>query len=373
MTSVMGIKKKMKKTKSVAVIVLTSLIFYYGCKKEEDQPQPTPLGKYETGVLISNEGPFQTGSGSITYFDRLTNEIEGKIFEKVNGYKLGNIVQSIEYFNDRIFIVVNNSNKVEVVNSGTFESIATIENITSPRYFLAINDQKAYITSWANEVSVIDLTSYTIIKTIPTQTGPEKMTKIGNKVFVLNQGGFSVDSTITVIDTDSDNVFETIYVYPKPTGIQVDKNGKVWVMCSGKGWNGFPQTGDSEGHLLCINPDDYSIEKDIAFPTSTNHPDKLIFNGSVDRLFYIMPDGIYDFEIEADDLNNTPFLASNKMIYQIGIDPMEGYLYLSDPVDFAQNGWVFRYNQANGAVIDSIQAGVIPGGFLFRAPPTIAN
>jgi len=363
----------MKKIKSVAVIVLASLIFYNGCKKEEDQPQPRPQGKYETGVLISNEGPFQTGSGSITYFDRLTGDIEKKIFENVNGYKLGNIVQSIEYFSDRIFIVVNNSNKVEVVNSGTFESIATIENITSPRYFLGINDQKAYITSWANEVSVIDLTSYTTLKTIPTQTGPEKMTMIGNKVFILNQGGFSVDSTITVIDADSDNVLETIYVYPKPTGIQADKNGKVWVICSGKGWNGFPQTGDSEGHLLCINPDDFSIEKDIAFPTSDNHPDKLVINDWRDRLFYIMPEGIYDFPIEADNLNNAPFLAINKMVYQIGFNPMEGYLYLSDPVDFAQNGWIFRYNQANGLLVDSIQAGVIPGGFLFRTPPVIVN
>ncbi len=354
--------RKMKLLICSALIVLTFLI---SCTKENNDNQVPEL-KYSKGVFITNEGPFQTGTGTISFFNRDTKVVEQKIFQKVNGYPLGNIVQSMEIFNGKAYIVVNNANKVEVVNAGTFESICTINNLTLPRYFLSINPDKAYISCWDNNVAVIDLNKNKVIKEVPTKTGPDKMLKVDDKVFVLNAGGFSIDSTITVIDCNSDTVITTIQVEKKPTGIQLDKKGKVWVICSGRGWNGYPQSNDTKGHLICINPYDFSIEKDIPFFSKTEHPEELIINKLKNKLYYNDIDGVYEFDITSNELNKTPLIKRNKMFYGLGFDNIDNYIYASDAMDYVQNGWVFIYNPDNGEIVDSIKVGIIPGEFCFK-------
>ena len=343
-----------------SVIILITII---SCKKDDEPPVTNLI--FENGVFIVNEGLFQTGTGTISFFNRNTKNVEQNIFEKTNARPLGNVVQSIEIFNEKAYIVVNNANKIEIVNSKNFKSTGTINNITYPRYFIGINQEKAYISSWADNVTVINLSKNTIIKTIPAGTGPEKMLKVDNKVFVLNQGGFSIDSTITVINIQTDEVIATIQAYPKPTGIQLDKNGKVWVMCSGKGWNAYPANDDSQGHLICIDTNNFLIEKDISFISTSEHPEKLIINTEKDKLYYNYPDGVYEFDINADSLNHTPLINRNNMFYGLGFDNTTGYIYGAEVFDFVQDAWVYRY-KTNGTLVDSFKVGIIPGEFYFQ-------
>ena len=53
--------------------------------------------------------------------------------------------------NDRGYIVVNNSNKIVVVNQYTMEKEAVIEgnSIVNPRFFVA-NNGKGYISNWGD-------------------------------------------------------------------------------------------------------------------------------------------------------------------------------------------------------------------------------
>ena len=45
---------------------------------------PTPCDLYETGIFITNEGQFQTGTGSVSYFNNSTSESQNKIYQKAN-------------------------------------------------------------------------------------------------------------------------------------------------------------------------------------------------------------------------------------------------------------------------------------------------
>ncbi len=357
----------MKRMKISQLLIISSILIITisGCKKDEDETAPI-LQISDNRVFIASEGPFQTGTGTVSIFYRDSLKVLNNVFEQVNNQVLGNIVQSIEVFNEKAYIVVNNANKIEVVDEKDFVSTATIEGIVLPRYFLGINNTKAYVTSWNNVISVVDLNTNTEIKIIPAGTGPEKMLLAGNKVFVLNQGGFGIDSTITVIDAQSDNVITTINVEKKPTGIQLDVNGKVWIICSGNGWNGWPQPGDTEGHLICINPDDYSIEEDFAFPTTSEHPEKLIINKDKNVLYYIYPGGVYSFDINSTELNLTLLIERPAGFYGLGFDNSTEYIYATDPLDFVQDGWFFRYNAVTGAAVDSFKVGIIPGEFYFN-------
>jgi YVTN family beta-propeller protein len=327
------------------------------CKKDETSSYKGP---FNDGILISNEGPFQTGSGTITYYNPGNNLLEQDIFESINGKPLGNVVQSISIYNSNAYVIVNNAAKVEVVDDTTFQSLATITGFQLPRYFLGINSKKAYVTDWAGLVNIIDLSNNTITGSIPTRTGPELMYKSGNYVYVLNAGGFSVDSMVTVINYTTDEVVKTIQVYDRPSGIVEDASGKIWIMCSGKGFNGYPAADDTKAHLIRIDPSSLTVDLDIPFSDVSLHPEKLVINGDRNTVYFLYNGGIYKI--------NTAFAGAqpekvllHPRLYALTYDALNNYLYASDPVDYQQNGWVIRFRVDNGATVDSVQAGIIPG------------
>jgi len=354
----------MKKIDSILLtFCLLLIITFQACKKSNETSPDTR--DFSNCIFVSNEGPFNSGTGTISSKSFVSGKVEHEIFQQENSRPLGNIVQSIEVYKDLAYIVVNNMNKIEVVDAKTFKSHATINDVVLPRYFLGISDNKAYVTSWDNVVAVIDLNSNTVIKQIPTATGPEKMIKVNNKVFVLNQGGFSTDSIISIIDCESDTILENLIVGQKPSGIRLDKNNNLWVLCSGFGWNGMPDENNTPGKLTCLDIDNYSILKEFVFPSYENHPEKLIINSEGDFLFYNYPGGIFRFNINDFELPATPFIQSENIFYSIAFDKINNRIYASDALDFVQNGNVFSYNALDGSLFDSFNVGIIPGSIYF--------
>jgi YVTN family beta-propeller protein len=359
---------KTRKKMRILWVVLIAMIFLNGCKKKTDNEVITPpdQGSFTNGVFICNEGLFQSGTGTVSFYSRLTKSVRNDLYAGINQVPLGNIVQSMAIINNLGYIVVNNANKVEIVNMSNFKSVATISDISLPRFIIPVTGQKAYLTNWGNTVAVIDLLTNTVVKNIATGTGPERMLKLGERVYVLNQGGFGIDSTMTVIDCTTDAYFKTLALYPKPSGIVSDNTGMIWVLCSGKGYNGFPAADDTKAHLLCIDPDSFQVIRDLIFPDNTNHPDKLCLNAEGDKLFYLFREGIYEFGINDAALKTVPFVTHTGSLYALGVDPATQFVYASDPVDYTQNGWVYRYHPVTGMVVDSFKTGIVPTFFCFN-------
>jgi DNA-binding beta-propeller fold protein YncE len=342
---------------------LTLFILLISCNKDSSEK---PAGAWSESVFIINEGPFPTGTGAISAFNRESLEVSNDLFETANGRPLGNIVQSLTVHGDEAYIVVNNANKIEVVNLEDFKSVATIEDITLPRYFLGFNEDKGYVSCWDSTVKIINLADYSVFYSVETGTGPDEMVLAGNYLFVINSGGFGVDSTVSVIRTDMDKPAGTIVVGHRPAGIRKDADGNIWVLCSGKGWNGFPSADDTPAKLVCIDPISHEIIKEIIFTDNENHPDNLVINENGSMLYYNHPEGIYNFPVYGTSLNTQPLILTNKMFYGLGFDQAQKMIYATDPLDYAQNGWVFRFDGATGAPVDSFMVGIIPNGFWFN-------
>jgi DNA-binding beta-propeller fold protein YncE len=341
------------------------ILLLVSCKTKEMDEAPEPYG---VGVFITCEGPFQTGTGTISFFERYYGTVHQDIFEKVNDWPLGNIVNSMEIHNGKGYIVVNNAGKIEVVDPNTFKSAGTITGLSSPRYFIGITSSKAYVSDWPYDIAVVDLNNFSVTKTLHSGVGPDRMLKYGDKVFVLNMYNstfYSYDSTVTVIDTKADTVIKKIQIFNVPSGIVLDKNNKIWIICNGRGYDGYPSSTDSEGHLIRVNPNDYTIEKDFAFPDKTVHPAKLIINKSGDKLFYTYSNAIYRFGINDASLSTSPFIPLSYTPYGMGYDPSIDYIYESKAL-VNQNGWVFRYRAETGAKVDSFKVGIYPGNFCFN-------
>lgn len=336
------------------------------CKKDEPDDSTLETKLYANGVFVVNEGPFQSGTGTITFYDKDSNSVEQDIFQTVNDVPLGNVAQSMSIFNDKAYIVVNMAAKVEVVNVTTFESLATIDGLTSPRYFLGLNSSKAYVSDWGSNggnVAVINLSTNTVSSTIDVKgAGPESMVVAENKLFVINSGAWGADSTVAVIDTEADTLLAVITVGDNPKGIQVDANGNIWILCGGV-YDFYNSANDTKGKLVQLDATDYTILQTIDFSTTDFHPSDLVMNGDKNKLYYIYGSGVYEFEITSTTLSTIALFSGN--FYALGFDPTSHYLYAADPIDYTQNGVVYRYKE-NGDLVDSFTAGVIPTDFWFK-------
>lgn len=321
--------------------------------------------QYDNGFFVSCEGNFMAGNGSISFVAE-DGTVENGVFQAVNALPLGDVVQSMTIIDTLAYIAINGSAKVEVVDAGTMESIASITELSSPRFITQVSEEKAYITDWSGEVAVLDLLGNTITTKITVGIGPEALVVSGNYVFVTNKGGWGLDSTVSVIDIATDAVVETIVVGEKPAYIQVDVNGDVWVLSEGNtvynsDWTEV--TSETAGRLTKINANSLIVESVFNFD-SGEHPMSLVINETKDVLYYkkgawgtsVFAHSIYDME-----LADKPFIA--KSFYSLGAH--EGMVYGTDAMDFSQAGWVFQYTAA-GILVDSLQVGIIPGGFAFR-------
>lgn len=355
------------KTNKLLLSILAVTIAFTACDKNDPEPE-TPAsttGAYNNGVFITNEGPFGSGTGTISFYDRGSATVSNDIFEVKNSYPLGNVVQSMTVFNGNGYIVVNNSGKVEVVDAATFTSGGVISGLTAPRYFLGVDNNKGYISEWGStsgSVKVVDLTTKAVTATIATGSGPDGMVKVGNKVYVACSGGFSNDSTVTVIDATTNVVLSSIVVGANPKSIQADASGNVWVLCAGQ-WDMTYTALEKTGSLVRLNTTTDVVELSLPFSSTTSQPFNLVTNNAKTTLYYTYNGKVYAHPYAATTLSSTAVI--NRNFYGLGVDPSNDYFFGSDAGNFSSNGKVLRYN-ASGVVVDSFTVGIIPGGFCFN-------
>src|SRR4051812_14357412 len=100
----MNMIKKLPVSSSLFCFVLLSLLA--ACNSNDDGPK----GEFSSGVLITNEGTFGHGNGSVSYYNPATGETQQDLFGAKNNQKqLGDVVQSVTIDGDLAYIVVNNS------------------------------------------------------------------------------------------------------------------------------------------------------------------------------------------------------------------------------------------------------------------------
>lgn len=333
-------------------------VVFQSCKKDDDDQNP---GKnYSNGLFITNEGAFQTGVGTVSFWSRDNQIRDNDIYNTINGVPLGNVAQSTTVHNNKVYTVVNNSGKMEVVNAETYVRTGTVTGLELPRYFVGLNDNKGYVSEWVGfsgngRIAVIDLNTYQVTSTITVGALPEKMVLVGNKLYVTN----SNDTTISVINTTTDAVESTISIGDWPTSITKDKNGDIWVICNGiPSYAGTP----TSPSLVKFNPATPTVQTTFDFGTPDNSPSRLVINGDGDKLYYLYSGGVYELAIGAAALNSLPIISRN--FYSLGIDPQTGNLYGGDALDYISPGRVIKYNTTYTAV-DSFTTDIIPTDFTF--------
>src|SRR5688572_27698030 len=115
--------------KSLHYFLFLTLTLFVACDDEEKVK-----GEFDNKVFVINEGNYLDADGTVSAIDPRSGVVVHDIFGSVNeGRALGDVVQAMTIHEDKAYIVVNNSNKIEVVNANTFESISVIDDLSLPR------------------------------------------------------------------------------------------------------------------------------------------------------------------------------------------------------------------------------------------------
>jgi YVTN family beta-propeller protein len=356
--------KMIQMLKNPCLILIASLLLP-ACKKDNTPPSCIPRAK---GVYVVNEGTFSAGNAELSFIFTENGSVNNNIFQCINGFALGDVAQSMTIHQGKGYLVVNNSQKIEVIEIPGANSIATITGFAGPRY-IAVSGNRGYVSDWnSNTVKMVDLDQNTIVSSISVGKGPEQLLLTGNRLFVPNSGAYELDSTVSVIDTDNWTLLATINVGLNPNSIRKDDHGRIWVLCGGT--TGLDYTGgtadDIGGSLWRIDPT--SLTVDLMLPMNQfDHPFKLQTNAIGTKLYYLNGTDGYNgsiYTMDADDnfLPDSAFISGN--FYGLGIDPLLGDTWASVAPSFTQNGHVLRYGM-NATRIDSLKVGIGPNGFAF--------
>lgn len=351
-------KYKLHYTSCLILLIILSV----SCKKYPIGPQSTNTNNIDStnrskGVFIICEGNYNWGNGSISFLNFTSKTVSNNVFCNANSRPLGDVPQSMVIKDSIGFIIVNNSGKIEIINTSTYKSIATINNLNSPRYMLLINENKAYVSSlYGNVIYIINPATYQITGSINTSGSSEQMVLYNNKVYAAN---WSNGNKIFVINVLTDEIINSITTVKEPNSMVLDKNNKLWILCSG----GYLH--DEQAALICMNPDNYTIEKSYTFMNSGAYPTKLCSNATNDTLYFLNK-GIFRMTIQDTILPGLEIVAQqNRNFYGLTYNKEASHIYVTNTVDYVQQGWIYRYT-TNGAVIDSIKVDINPGEFCFN-------
>ncbi len=157
----------MKISKLLSALFAATLLFTTSCRTDDPIDDPQPKGAYENGIFLSNEGNFGSPTATVSFISNDLS-IENKIYSANNGGAvLGDVLQNIGVNGDNAYLILNNSNKIEIVNRYTFKKIATVsDQVSQPRY-IAFAGNNYYVTNSSGSskfVNVYNSTTNTFVK-----------------------------------------------------------------------------------------------------------------------------------------------------------------------------------------------------------------
>lgn len=322
------------------------------------------------GAYILNSGSQGSNNASLSFYDTDSTKLSTDVFGNQNGINLGDTGQDMLIYGGKIYIAMSDSRVIYV----TDRNVKLQNSITSsregelqkPRNF-AKEGKYVYVTYYDGYVARIDTTDATKIDAM-VQVGinPEKMAISNNKIYVANSGGMSYpnyDNTVSVIDINSFSVVKTVEdLVINPTEIVADNKGNVFVVSMGN-YNDIPNT------LQRINSD-YTVD-------SVGTATKIALSKDLKKLYCIYAQwGVSEIEyktydIAAEVFESSPFVSStvaDKFTYSpfsLSINPKSGYAYIGTS-DYKAEGKMYVVDPTIGELVKSFSTGGInPMGAYF--------
>jgi DNA-binding beta-propeller fold protein YncE len=336
----------LSKSNSYFLIIVCSILL---CSCVSDRPKPLDVAtpNPRAGMVYAVcEGSLGNGNAELTVYDSQSDSTFLSCFKSNNGLALGDIFQSIFVDSNELWLSVNNSDRITILNKSNYQQIGSI-SLSKPRYLVDAKDGTVLVGSlYSNTLYRISRQSKQIIQQVELPyKNIEGIIVEKEKAYVCC---WDINSkylyeiaipTLTLIDSFELGGFA-------PQAVVSDKNGKLWV----SGGNILKEV---PTYLNCIDVNKKTVVKNFDFGIQTDVL-KPCMNLTKDSIYVILDNqkdahaqnGVYKFSIDASTFPTKPFWLASRFQYYwaLGVSPISGNVYVGDPKGFIQKSQVSIIN-----------------------------
>lgn len=349
-------------------------LFLVSCDDMEDKLKPiVNTGASEpTQLFILSEGLFNSNNSTLATYDLNTKVLVSDYFLAANKRGLGDTGNDMGIYGSKLYVVMNVSSQIEVVDAKTGKSLAQIAMFNSegvarePRY-ISFHDGKAYVCSFDGTVAKIDTTSLKIEALVQCGKNPDGICVANNKIYVSNSGGLNFpnyDNTVSVIDIASFSEIKKITVATNPGVIHTDNQGDVYVVTRGNyGVTPYQlhrinsvadELAETFGDIQALN---FSIHNDTAY----------IYNYD----FNTQTCWVKVFDCKTEKIIAENFISDGTQIttpYGVDVNPANGDVYLTDAKSYTVWGDVLCFDKKGKLKFNIKEIGLNPNKVVFVSP-----
>lgn len=309
--------------------------------KEENLPQT------QDRFYVLCEGLFNLNNASLAYWDR-NHWVSKEYFREQNLRGLGDTSNDIQAYGSKLYIIVNVSSQIEVVDLQSGLSLKQIplfsekDRPRQPRHICFHND-KAYITCFDGKVVRLDTASLNIDAEVNVGRHPEGIAVANGKLYVANSGGLDYpdyDNTISVIDIASFSEIKKIQVADNPYKVFADTQGDIYVNSRGD----YDKTDyrlqkiDSQEDVLVETFNDlhvlnFTVSGDIAYLYDFNF-------GSKQTDVFVM-------DLQNDRIIRQDFITDGTSLetpYGLSVNPYTGDVFICEAYNYCVQGDVLCFS-----------------------------
>lgn len=319
----------------VAVIIL---LFFAACTKDKTIDSTTG------NLLLLNEGTFNMGNAEISIYDRQTKQISNALFYQKNTYPLGDVAQSVFQYKKELFVIVNNSAKIEVLDAATFRVKRTISiPNSSPRYMQLINDSIAVVTElYADKIWHINIYTGNIVNTTTTNGWTEQIVAASGKLFFVQKKRYNSGASENAILIFNQSNFQKIPLAEDIAAMVGDGNNQLYLLLLDM---------HQAAKIVKLNTQTLALQTVYIF-AANEKPTLLLFNKTTQQLNFVM-NGVY--ALETNTIHKVIDLPTgNYYAFNVTAD---GDYFISDAIDFVQRSKVYQYNSVF-SLVNTFYAGV---------------
>lgn len=324
------------------------------------------------GMYLVNEGNMGSNKCTLDYLDYTEGIYMRNIYPERNPTivkELGDVGNDVQIYGNKLYIIVNCSNKVEVLDAQTGVRIKQIE-IPNCRY-ICFRREHAYVSSYVAGVLIdpnaplgavfkIDTASLQVVDKVTVGYQPEEMVVLGDYLYVANSGGYRVpyyDNTVSVVEFEGFRQEQQIVVGLNLHRIKADKYGKLWVSSRGNYNDIYSPYGSVPSNLFVLDKrvgyNEMIVTDTINVPCSNMaiHGDSLyLYSHDYDNITQQSTLTYGIINIKTKKVVSKNFITDGtekeiKMPYGISIHPETGDIYVTDAKNYVSTGTLSCYNK----------------------------
>ena len=379
------------------VVLAIALVAAAGCRKEDtlrflpgENGEPSDYEVVDaavnasaepSGIYLVNQGNQGSNKARLDFLNFHNGFYIRDVFTEYNPEVvkgLGDIGNDVQVYKGKVFVVVNGSHKVEIMDAYSMKRLAQVD-VPNCR-FIAFDGNHAYVTSYVakDEESLktqkgalycIDLDTYKVTGQVTVGYQPEQLVIMDGKAYVANSGGLAkdYDNTVSVVDLKSMKVEYDIEVAVNLQLMLVDAEGTIWVSSRGN----YSDVSSTLNYLV-KKGDKYELGGTVNVPVSSMAlaGDKIYVIGST----YTPPTWAltttYNIvNAKTRKLESGSFITDGTesditTAFTVTVNPGNGDIYVTDAKDYVSSGTLHCYT-GSGKHKWSVHTGDIPGRIAF--------